>query len=189
MPISVTLGSQPKSVIVADAACGQSSWGLLFCFSTPVHDRSRQRVLSWCGGFQSRYWGPLHTATTSPCLPWGNSRHRMDCRGGSPNLEFGVNLEFPHSSLVFHARIPRTKQRSSQQTVIFIVFTAELLQYSTESHEIKLLLKTRPKKIKHRKQTKKTCCMAATANLFPWAVHTEILSQLFIHLLIFGCFL
>lgn len=59
------------------------------------------------------------------------------------------------------------KQRSSQQTVIFIVFTAELLQYSTESHEIKLLLKTRPKKIKHRKQTKKTCCMAATANLFP----------------------
>lgn len=78
----------------------------------------------------------------------------MDCGGGSPNLEFGVNLEFPHSSLVFHARIPRTKQRSSQQTVIFIVFTAELLQYSTESHEIKLLLKTRPKKIKHRKQKK-----------------------------------
>lgn len=27
----------------------------------------------------------------------------------------------------------------------FIVFTAELLQYSTESHEIKLLLKTRQK--------------------------------------------
>lgn len=70
-------------------------------------------------------------------------------------MEFGVNLEFPHSSLVFHARIPRTKQRSSQQTVIFIVFTAELLQYSTESHEIKLLLKTRPKKNKTQKTNKK----------------------------------
>lgn len=79
----------------------------------------------------------------------------MDCGGGSPNLEFGVNLEFPHSSLVFHARIPRTKQRSSQQTVIFIVFTAELLQYSTESHEIKLLLKTRPKKINTKNKQKK----------------------------------
>lgn len=47
----------------------------------------------------------------------------------------------------------KRKQRPSQQTVIFIVFTAELLQYSTESHEIKLILKTRTTK---KKTTTKT---------------------------------
>lgn len=63
----------------------------------------------------------------------------------------------------------------------FILFTAELLQYSTESHEIKLLLKTRQK-------TPKPCCMAATASSLPRAARTETLSQLFIHLMILVAF-
>lgn len=106
------------------------------------------------------------------------------CWGGSPNLEF------PHSSLGFHASIPRKKQRSSQQTVIFIVFTAELLQYSTESHEIKLLLKTRPKKIKHRKQTKKPVVWLLLQIYFhELYIQRSLANYLFIHLLIFGCFL
>lgn len=49
----------------------------------------------------------------------------------------------------------------------FIVFTAELLQYSTESHEIKLLWKTRQKKSRN-------CCMAATASSLPRAVQRPL---------------
>lgn len=49
----------------------------------------------------------------------------------------------------------------------FIVFTAELLQYSTESHEIKLLWKTRQKKPQN-------CCMAATASSLPRAVQRPL---------------
>ena len=52
-------------------------------------------------------------------------------------------------------------------------------------HEIKLLLKTRTT----TKKNNQNFCMAATASSFPWAKHTEILCQLFIHLMIFGCFL
>lgn len=49
----------------------------------------------------------------------------------------------------------------------FIVFTAELLQYSTESHEIKVLWKTRQK-------NSQNCCMAATASSLPQAIQRPL---------------
>ena len=67
-------------------------------------------------------------------------------------------------SLVFHLfSINNTEAISANCG--FIVFTAELLQYSTESHEIKLLLETKTKK--------RAICTAATASSLPRAVHTD----------------
>lgn len=62
---------------------------------------------------------------------------------------------------------PSTKTEAISANCDFIVFTAELLQYSTESHEIKLLWKTRQKKPQN-------CCMAATASSLPRAVQRPL---------------
>lgn len=97
------------------------------------------------------------------------------CWGGSPNLEF------PHSSLGFHASIPRKKTEVISANCDFYCIYSRIITIFYRKPWNQIAFKNKTKKIKHRKQTKKPCCMAATANLFPWAVHTEILSQLFIY--------
>lgn len=83
-------------------------------------------------------------------------------------------LTYPvHSNITcISCKFSITKPEAISANCDFIVFTAELLQYSTESHEIKLLLKTRQKS-----KPTQNCCMAATASSIPRAVRTETLNQ------------